>query len=163
LAALRAAARRRSQDTDQVLSRDDLRDLGIDDRMIRREVAAERWLLHGRQTIATHTGPLGETGLRWRAVWEVGARIAAVDGVSALQAAGLTGFQDTSVHVSVKHTASVRAPSGVRVHKVTRRVEDELVPAGLPRTRPPVAAIRASQWAVSNRHSYWSCRSSSDW
>ena len=75
------------------MSRDELQLLGVDDRMIRREVAAGRWRVHGRQTVAVHTGPLSEEAHRWRAVWETGSRIAALDGVTALQAAGMTGFE----------------------------------------------------------------------
>ena len=134
-----------------MLSRDLLAGIGIDDRMVRREVSAGRWRLHGRQTVAVHTGPLGPSAWRRRAVWEVGAGIAALDGVSALHAAGLTGFEDDVVHVSVRHTAAVRAVDGVRVHKLARRVEGELVAAGVARTRPALAAVRAARWATSDR------------
>jgi very-short-patch-repair endonuclease len=147
----RAAARQLAEATDGVLSRDLLAGIGIDDRMIRREVATGRWRLHGTQTVAVHTGPLGRGALLRRAVWEVGVGIAALDGVSALHAAGLTGFDDDLVHVSVKHTAAVRAVRGVRVHKLARRVEDELVASGVPRTRPALAAVRAARWAASDR------------
>lgn len=136
---------------DGVLSRADLRSLGIDRNVVRREVAAERWAQHGHQTIAVHTGELTEQARRWRAVWEVGFAVAALDGVTALQQAGLTGFDDAMVHLSVKHTVEVDDVEGVNVHKVIRRVDDEVVAAGIPRTRPAVAAIRAAHWAVSDR------------
>ena len=119
--------------------------------MVRREVAAERWALHGHQTVALTTAPLGTTARRWLAVWETGSRVAALDGVTALQHAGLTGFEDSDVHVSVKHTAEVEPIDGVRIHKVIRRVDREVVPAGIPRTRAAVAAIRAAHWAVTDR------------
>ena len=119
--------------------------------MVRREVAAERWATHGHQTIAMTTAPLGVTARRWQAVWEVGRKVAALDGVTAMQHAGLSGFEDDVVHVSVKHTVEVEPLPGVRIHKVVRRVEDELVGAGIPRTRPAVAAIRAAHWAASDR------------
>jgi hypothetical protein len=119
--------------------------------MIRREVAAERWAVHGHQTVAMTTAPLGVVASRWLAVWETGPKVAALDGVSALQHAGLTGFDDDTVHVSVKHTAEVQRLRGVRHHKVIRRLDGELIVAGLPRTRVPVAAVRAAHWAVSDR------------
>ncbi|WP_157581459.1 MULTISPECIES: hypothetical protein [unclassified Phycicoccus] len=147
----RSAAAQLPDAVDGVLSRDLLAGIGIDDRMIRREVSAGRWRLHGRQTVALHTGPLGPGGWRRRAVWEVGVGIAALDGVSALQAAGLTGFEDAMVHVSVKHTAAVQPVVGVRVHKLARRVEDEVMTPGVPRTRPALAAVRAARWATSDR------------
>jgi very-short-patch-repair endonuclease len=149
--ALRERVRAEAAGSSGVLSRDTLTELGVDPRMIRREIAAQRWLEHGRQTIATHTGPLEEPAHWWRAVWEVGADVAALDGVSALAAAGMTGFSEEQVHVSVKHTAAVQAPSGVRLHKVIRRVAGEILDAGVPRTRPDVAAVRAAHWAVSAR------------
>lgn len=119
--------------------------------MIRREATAERWRVHGRQTVAVHTGDLGELALRWRAVWEVGERIACLDGVSSLQAIGLRGYKDNQVHVSVRHTHDVEPVEGVRIHKVARRAPDEIVTTGVPRTRPGVAAIRAAHWAASDR------------
>ena len=63
----------------------------------------------------------------------------------------MTGFDDETVHVSVRHTIEVQPVDGVRVHKVIRRVDEELVSAGIPRTRPAVAAVRAAHWAVSDR------------
>jgi very-short-patch-repair endonuclease len=134
-----------------VLSRAELRAHGWDRDAVARQVAGERWSLHGQQTVALHTSHLGEEAKRWRAVWEVGLGVAALDGVSALQAAGLTGFSDDRVHVSVKHTATVSEVSGVQVHKVIRRISGEVVEGGLPRTTPAVAAVRAAHWAVSDR------------
>lgn len=132
-------------------SRDQLAAAGITRHDIRREVTAGRWILHGRQTIATHTGRLTTVAECWRAVWETGVQITAVDGVTALQHAGLVGFDDDTVQVSVVHNHNTEALQGVRIHKVIRRVSGELVEAGLPRTRPEVAAIRAAHWAASDR------------
>ena len=136
---------------DGVLSRTRLRELGWDHRAVHRQVAADRWRVHGDETVALHTAPLSLSARRWSAIWEVGRGVAALDGVTALQVAGLKGYSDDRIHLSVKHTARVVAPVGVVVHKVIRRVEDELATGGLPRTRPAVAAIRAAHWAVSNR------------
>ncbi len=134
-----------------VISRAELRSLGWDRDAVARQVRAERWVRHGRQTVAVHTGPLGPEALRWRAIWEVGSRIALLDGVSALHAAGLTGYAEEQVHVSVVHTARVRQPDGVRLHKVARRVDGEVAGGSLPRTSPAVASVRAAHWAVSDR------------
>lgn len=136
---------------DGVLSRAELRGHGWDRDAVARQVVADRWACHGSQTVALHTSHLGEEARRWRAVWEVGLRVAALDGVSALQAAGMVGFEDDRVHVSVKHTATVPEVPGVRVHKVIRRSAGELAQGGIPRTTPAVAAVRAAHWAVSDR------------
>ncbi|CCH78820.1 conserved hypothetical protein [Nostocoides japonicum T1-X7] len=134
-----------------VVSRTALAELGIDARMVAREVAAGRWRTHGRQTVAMHTGELDDVAKRWRAVWEVGTRVAAVDGVSALQAAGMTGFEEPTVHVSVVHRIALRSHTDLRVHKIIRRVPQEVTEAGLPRVKPAYAAVRAAQWACSDR------------
>lgn len=147
----RARARVLAADHDGVLSRALLRSVGVDHRMVRREVASERWALHGVQTVSMTTGLLGVEARRWRAVWEVGQQVAALDGVTSLQHAGMTGYTDDTVHVSVKHTTEVVDVEGVAIHKVIRRVPGELVVAGIPRTRPPVAAIRAAHWATTDR------------
>ncbi|WP_392542534.1 hypothetical protein [Oryzobacter telluris] len=71
--------------------------------------------------------------------------------MSSLLAAGLTGFAEPLVHVSVTRNSRCPAVDGVRVHRV-RRLEDEGLGQGrLPRTRSEVAAIRAAGWASSDR------------
>lgn len=138
-------------DHDGVASRALLREVGVDGDRVRNQVRAGRWVVHGRQTVALHTGDLGERARRWRAVWEVGERIAVLDGVSALHAVGMTGFDDPSIHVSTLHRHHGSPADGVRLHKVRRRVPDEVVASGVPRTRPQIAAVRAAHWAASNR------------
>lgn len=134
-----------------VLSRALLAGFGVDDAMVRREVAADRWALHGRRTVAMTRAEPTALARRWRAVWEVGTRIAVVDGVSALRHAGMTGFEDSGVHVSVPHRVTTRPHEGVTVHKVGRRHPTDVIGAGLPRARVAVAAIRGAHWAVSDR------------
>ena len=136
---------------DGVMSRAQLRAHGWDFRAVGRQVNSGRWALHGLQTVALHTAPLSQPAHRHRALWEVGEGVAALDGVTALQVAGLVGYDDERVHVSVKHTARVAHPDGVKLHKVIRRVPGELIGGGLSRTRPAVAAVRAAHWAVSDR------------
>ena len=91
-----------------------------------RETAADRWRAHGAQTIALHTQDLGFPALWWRAVWEVGCLSAALDGASALVAAGVTGYESAVVHVSVPDAFSPARVDGVRVHRVLR-VEGEVI------------------------------------
>lgn len=134
---------------DGALSRALMGELGADRHVIAREVAAERWQEHGQRTIATHTGPLSDRALRWRAVWEVGCD-AAVDGVSALQVAGLQGYDEPLVHISVPHERRPGKVDGVQIHRVNRDPA-EVLTNGLPRTRPAVAAVRAAGWAASDR------------
>ena len=98
----RATVVRAASAYDGVLSRSLLADLGADRRVVAREVAAGRWATHGCRTVAVHTAPLSEQARRWRAIWEVGCG-AALDGVTALDQAGLLGFAEDVMHVSVSH------------------------------------------------------------
>jgi hypothetical protein len=135
---------------DGVLSRDLLRGAGVDRHGIGRQVTDERWRLVGQRTVATHSGELSIRAKAWRAVWEVRRSDVAVDGVTALQVAGLTGFDASEVTVSVPWNARLRRIPGVQIHRVCR-VDDELLTAGLPRVRTPTATIRAANWASSDR------------
>lgn len=147
----RAAALDLAADQGGVVSRAQLATVQVDRRMITREVAAGRWRRHGRHTVATHTGSLEALALRHRALWEVGQGIAQLDGVSALQAVGLRGFEEERIFVSVQHNHNTTPVEGVVIKKVIRRVPGELIEGGPRRTRPDVAAIRAATWAVSDR------------
>ena len=133
-----------------VLTRGRLTSLGYDHAAIRREVEADRWQELGVHTVALHTGPVTAEALRWRAVWEVAETAALVDGVTALAAAGLEGFAEADIHVSVPRGAQCPQVDGVRVHRVTRRL-GEAASHGLPSTRVEVAALRAAAWARTDR------------
>lgn len=115
---------------------------------MRTEVAAGRWATAGTHTVVVGTGPLSAEGDRWRAVWESGAG-AVLDGVSALHAAGLTGFTHPVVTVSVPMACRRRSTPGVRATR--RRTIGPLAGAGIPRVRPEFAAVRAAEEATSDR------------
>ncbi|HYH73358.1 MAG TPA: hypothetical protein VD764_09065 [Nocardioides sp.] len=135
---------------DGVLTLERLRALGYDHAAVTREVDNDRWMRLGTHTVALHTGAVGPEAQRWRAVWEVAEDVALVDGISALQSAGLTGYTEDVVHVSVPRGAQCPDVDGVRIHRVTRR-PGEAVGTGLPRARVEVAALRGAAWARSDR------------
>lgn len=135
---------------DGVLTLQRLKRLGFDHAAVAREVDNDRWQRIGTHTVALHTGVVGAAARRWCAVWEVAEDVALVDGVSALVAAGLEGYTEDTVHVSVPRGAQCPRPDGVRIHRVTRRA-GEAVGAGPPRTRVEVAALRGAAWARSDR------------
>ncbi|GAA5168562.1 hypothetical protein [Ornithinimicrobium tianjinense] len=105
------------------------------------------WIAWGRHTIGVTSEP-GSRAPWWAALWESGRR-SVLDGVTALQAAGLSGWNEPLVHVTVPNDAHVRDRSGVRHHFLRQR--GECIDTGLRRTKPHVAAIRAAQWARSDR------------
>ncbi|MEI8410291.1 MULTISPECIES: hypothetical protein [unclassified Kribbella] len=132
-----------------VVSRSQLVALGITRWQVVAELKAGRWVAHQRQTVATHTGQLTETATWWSAIFEVGPG-AALDGSTALRAAGLRAFEDV-LHVSTPKSSRPRRPRDVMVHETRRRQPGDLIEVGVPRVRPPIAAVRAALWARSDR------------
>jgi very-short-patch-repair endonuclease len=132
-----------------VVSRRQAATMGAHRDRVAREVAAGRWCVRGLHTVAIHRGPLPRQALWWSALFEVGSA-AALDGTTALQAAGLEGYDDIP-HVSVLHGSQPRRTSGVRVHEVRAWDEEDVMPVGIRRVRPAVAAVRAAAWARTHR------------
>lgn len=84
------------------------------------------------------------------AILETGCADAALDGLSALQAAGLTGIEGL-LTVSCQHGSRPRAVPAVEVRTSRWRQAGDVVRAGLPRVRPDAAAVHAALWARSDR------------
>lgn len=137
-------------DQEQVCSRRQLAAAGVPRWFIRNEIQQRRWQRTGTQTVCQHRGPLDRAAQEWVAVLEVGGR-AALDGVSALQHAGLKGYDETVLHVSTPKSSTPAKPRGVKVHETRRFREDDVVTVGLRRMPPATAAIHAALWAVSDR------------
>ncbi len=135
---------------DGVVSRRQLFAVGLTRWQITAELRAGRWRAHGRQTVAVHTGDLTGRAPYWSAVFEAGPR-AVVDGASALLLAGLDNWQPDAIRVSVPRGARVHRRRGTVVRQTRRLREDDVVPVGVPRVRPEVAAVRAGLWAVTDR------------
>jgi len=146
----RKAVAAAASDQDGVLSRRQLLELGVTRWQLKAELRAERWKSHGRQTIAMHNGDLSAAAQRWTAVIECGPR-AALDGISALEAAGLTGYVHDGIRVSVPRGARIIGRPGIVARQTRRLRPGDIVGAGVPRVRPPVAAVRAALWARSDR------------
>lgn len=123
---------------------------GVPRWLVRRELRARRWQRTGRSTVAVHNGPLDEEARRWVAVLESGPR-AALSGVSALQHDGITVLTDEEIHVAVPHGAERRKLSGVVRHETRRLREQDVISAGLRRTKPAVSAVFAALWALTER------------
>ena len=123
---------------------------GVPRWLVRLEVRAGRWQRTGRQTLVLHNGPLDARTRRAVAVLEAGPR-AALDGVSALQAAGLDVLTDELVHVAVPRGARRRRIPGARLWETRRFREQDVIDDGLRRVTPAVAAVHAALWAVTDR------------
>ncbi|MEO8750051.1 MAG: DUF559 domain-containing protein [Allobranchiibius sp.] len=140
------ATRQLAELQDGVCSRTQLRALGVTRDDVRHEVAAGRWGIAGAQTVQLSTG--GATA-SWRsAIWETRGD-ARLDGVTALLVAGLTGWNEDVVHLSVMAGSRVRPVPGVHIHQLRSREND--VVGDPPRTSIDWAALRAASWASSDR------------
>lgn len=133
-----------------VVGRRQLLRAGVPRWLLRAELRVGRWQRTGRQSVAVHNGPLDAAARRWVALLEAGPR-AALDGVSALQAAGLTVLTDDVVHLIVaKGWRRVVVP-GARVHESRRWRESDIEGTGPRRTRPATAALHGALWARTDR------------
>ena len=157
-AASRAAARRRRRERveqlaaaqEGVVSRQQVFALGTTRAEVRANINAQRWRACGRQSLVVHRGPLSPGARWWAAVFEAGPR-AFLDGESALLAAGLANYESTAIRVSVPRGARVRGGRGLNIRQTRRWSADDVVGAGLPRSRPEVAAVRSALWARTDR------------
>ena len=131
-----------------VVSRAQLRSRSVTRDDVRSELDAGRWHRGGRHTVSVRGPLLTADAQRWRAVWEAGAG-AALDGVAALVASGLTGFALERIDVSLPHANRHHRVEGVRV--IRRRTMPRTVLAGIPRMHPAPAVLHAAAWAASDR------------
>jgi hypothetical protein len=123
---------------------------GVPRWLVRNELRARRWQRFGRQVVVTHNGDIGVATRRWAALLEVGCR-AALDGVTALQVAGITALTDEEIHVITPKSSTPQKPAGAVVHESRRFREEDVLPLEPRRVRPAVAAVHAALWARTDR------------
>lgn len=124
-----------------VLSRRQLLQAGVDRWRIRSEVRARRWRVVGRHAVVLHRGPLTYDQRCWAYVLHAG-RPSLLGGLSALQVAGLRGWEDARVRVLVPKGRCTPALPDLVLHE-TRRWPQAGRP-GLPRTAVARAAVDAA-------------------
>ena len=135
---------------DRVVSLARLREAGVTRGRRRAHVAAERWQHLPHRGVVLDHGPLGgDSG--WRAALLHVGTSARLGGVTALQASGLTGFEETPIHIWVTKSTRKGRPAGVVLHESRRWGDDDAAPHGIPRARPAVAAVQAALWARTPR------------
>lgn len=132
-----------------VLARTQLIELGVSRSRQRHQIGRGSWQGLGRHAVALHSGTVSPLGQRWAAVIGAG-NGGALDGVSQLQHAGLTGFDQQRITVSITRGYHRADLAGVEVRTLRRRQPGEILP-GLPRARTDIALIRAATWAASDR------------
>lgn len=143
-----ALAQRVAQDHAGVARVGDLLGTGLTRDQIRAEIEAGVWRKVGRRTVFVAGGEPAQQALWWWALWESGER-SVLDGVTSLLAAGLTGWSAEVIHISLPNNAHPRPLPGVRHHRL--RDVGLVQSSGLRRTKAVPAALRAAQWAASDR------------
>lgn len=133
-----------------MLSRAQLIGYGVARWEITSHLRARRWRKVGSSVVALHTGPLSDEGHRWAAVLQGGPR-AMLDGAASLVASGLERFTVDRIRVSVPRGARVRRTRRYDIRQTRRWRADDVVGAGIPRSRPPTAAVRAALWAKTDK------------
>ena len=121
--------------------------------MVASQIRARRWSTVGSMVVALQTGPLTPRQRQWAAVLAAG-RDAALAGRTALEVAGLRGWESEAVHIL---TPRGRTPPRIEefpvVYHETRCVKDGRLDVGgsLPRTRVERAAVDAGAWSANPR------------
>lgn len=133
-----------------VVSRRQLYAVGVTRWQVRGQVRARRWQLVGDQSVCLHNATISDAGHHWAAVFQGGPR-ACLDGASALLASGLQRYDVDRIRVSVPRGARVRRDRGYDIRQTRRWDAADVVPTGVPRTRPATAAVRAALWARTDR------------
>lgn len=137
---------------DGVLSRSQLRAIGVDaDRVAAQELAG-RWSARGPNAVLLHNSPPTVAQARWLAVVNAGPH-ACLCAFTALAVDGLTGWERDAIEVLVPRGTTVPYAAGVRIHESRRYVPlDDVHPARRPpRTRPARSAVDAASWSRSPR------------
>jgi len=137
---------------DGVLSRAQLRQLGITLAAELAQLKACRWQARPPLAVVLHNGPLTPKQLRWVALLNAGPH-AALSSLTALAVDGLTGWERPTVELIVPRGAGVASSAGIRAHE-SRRFDPrtDVHPTRLPpRTRPARSAVDAAVWSASPR------------
>lgn len=117
---------------------------------LRAQVKALRWQRVWSRSVCLHTGEVSVLGRQWAAVFEGGDR-GMLDGETSLIASGLVNYESSVHRVSVPRGVKPLRGTGLDIRRTRRWSADDLVATGVPRTRVPVAAVRAAMWARSDK------------
>lgn len=134
-----------------VVSRKQLQSAGLDRQHVRGAVLGRRWQVFGRQAVVLHNAPLTERQREWVAVLLAG-KPAALAGLTAAAAGGLTGFPAERIQVVVARDSNTRWPRWVQVHNSRRFTPRDIQAAATPpRTRIARSVIDAAAWSSNVR------------
>lgn len=126
--------------------RSQLRELGIVDWHVARQLDAGRWQLVAPEVVSCDNGRLDREQLRWRAVLH--APTGWVGGRSSLEVLGLQGYEPEAVHVLVPRDSRPIRLDGMVLH-VTGRLAglSHDLELGLPHTSAARSVVDAAAWS----------------
>ncbi|GAA2033579.1 hypothetical protein WDZ16_04385 [Pseudokineococcus marinus] len=131
------------------VSREQLREHGLDADLVARRVTSGAWRAVGPLAVVLHTGPLAAAERRWCAV--LGTE-GVLGGLAALEVHGLRSWDREEVDVVVPRSAGRAGPAWARLRTSTRRAEHDVTRrGGLPVHRVERAALDAASWSSSPR------------
>lgn len=133
---------------DGIAHRRELRAAGITYSDIRGEIDAGRWHALGRQTVGIGTKELSPRARHAQAVWESRSG-SALQGVSALREAGMTGFEEFVIDVAIPKNNRRHDVDGVR--RTHYAEMPPVINSSIPRVQSEHALLFAMQKAVSDR------------
>ena len=124
--------------------RSQLRALGVTRKHVEAQIAAGRWMLVAPEVVSVDNGRLDREQLTWRAVlhsphgW--------LDGRSALNHIGLTGYPPPTIHVLCGRTARPSRLDGATYHVSDRLPGPRELSTGLPIVSAARAVVDAAAW-----------------
>lgn len=128
-----------------VVRRDQLRQAGMTPDQLRARLGSGRWQALGAVVIVMHNGPLNRRQQWWAGVLAAG-KGAVLGGLTALEAAGLRHWTDSSVHVTVLRGSGIAQLPGVPLAVHETRIPLPARHYAPPRADVPRAAIDAASW-----------------
>lgn len=140
---------------DGLLTRRQLIELGVSRHEVAAQVRARRWRLLG-DVVVLHRGGLSRSQQHWFAVLHATANsddAAGLASFTALEVAGLRGWDREETHLLVRRSRWIRPRAGLVVHESRRFVpeRDLLRRGGPPRTAAGRSAVDAAAWSSSRR------------
>jgi hypothetical protein len=134
-----------------VVTREQLRGLGVHWFHVLAQIDGGRWREVVPGVIVLHRGPLLPAAQRWVAVLAAGPS-AAICSWTALELAGLSGWERAETHVVVPRGRHVPALPGVVVHESRRHIPADIHGVGgYPAHTVERAAVDAAAWSRSSR------------
>ncbi|MGH3424237.1 MAG: hypothetical protein ACRDO8_05890, partial [Nocardioidaceae bacterium] len=135
---------------DGVVSRGQLRQIGIDAATVETRVLTERWSTWGPRVVLLQNAQPTRSQLRWAGLlhasdWSGGTAV--LCGATGAEVDGLRGFESDDVHVIVRRGVHVPPYPGLKVHESRRFAPEDVHPVRTPpRLRTQRSVVDLASW-----------------